>query len=445
MNKSFIPLACLAFLFFFSQCSFLTEDNVLFILPREGMWLHSNDAISLIPASRKGRSAEKDVTVIIEQKSAILYENHFSCQDPVILPIPEGAQSGIMRISCYPRGESEQIQSVDVFFQKQDYGELEILYYPPVPMAGSIVEAVCSFDSGSENPYVRWRLDGRILQEGFRSEGADRFCFYGPGEKGNYSLTAELFPDKPLNGTELSSLYGDCEIYFNDIPDRDGVLEPGEWEHLFYCDGTHIDRGLGLNGERESDALVYAGSRSLDPFCLQGDSGYEFGSESILRYDGKILQGKGLEGKSKLAVRIILNIPDDSAAETVKILETTDGTGDYGFDLFRVENSLMLSFHSETDRFFRSKYDFDQDLYNRPIWLSLDIEPHGKDLLIRWYVDGILEREDFFRSLVIPREFSAGGKTVWGSDGTGYQSFEGVLLEWGFSHIEFDDSPKGKG
>ncbi len=410
------------------------------------MWLHSDDAISLIPASRKSRSAEKDVTVVIEQKSDILYENHFTCHDPVILPIPGGAQSGIMRISCYPRGESDQIQSVDVFFQKQDYGEPEILYYPPVPMAGSIVEAVCSFDSGSDNPYVRWRLDGRILQEGFCSEGADRFCFYGPGEKGNYSLTAELFPGKPLNGTELSPVFGDCEIYFNDIPDRDGVLEPEEWEHLFYCDGTRIDRGLRQIGERDKDALSYLGSHSLVPFCLRGDSGYIFGADSFLRFDGKILQGEALEGNSKLAMRIILNKPDDdSALETVKILETTDGTGDYGFDLFRVGNSFMLSFHSETDRFFRSKCDFDQDLYNRPFWLSLEILPHGKDLLIRWYVDGILEREDVFRSLVIPREYSAGGNTVWGSDGTGYQSFEGVLLEWGFSHFEFNDSPRGKG
>ena len=56
-------------------------------------------------------------------------------------------------------------------------------------------------------------------------------------------MRAEIFPGKPIKEGDRSPWAGEEEIFLNETADAEGELSPGEWENLFFCDGTHIDRG----------------------------------------------------------------------------------------------------------------------------------------------------------------------------------------------------------
>ena len=428
MKKYLMTLVCVAAVFLFPQCRNQSEEASLVILPDEGSWFFGGEDILLVPVVGDENDLPDKIFCTLEQGGVTLFVNSYPYDKTINITVPEKGKSGILHLSCAFPDFPDMTRSVDLYYFKHSYERPEISYYPPVPMAGSIVEAICPLETEGDDPYIIWEMDGRPLGEGYVSEGADRLCFYGAREKGSYTLTAEVFPDRPLKGGDTSPLRGECEIFFDEIPDREGLLDPGEWENLFQCDGTHIDRGNAWEGTEDKGALTYLSSRSLGPFFYEGDRGYAFGSSSYLRYDGKILQGRK-SGHSRLSVRMILKKPEaERDGQTVQIFNTRDGTGDFGFSLFRRGNSLLLSSQSGSDRFFRSEWDMGYDRYDRPFWLSMEVVQKSENLLIRWFVDGILEKEDLFEGMILPGNFRA--EAVLSGEPTGPDISPSAVFFW---------------
>ena len=158
------------------------------------------DSIHLVPVFGVEKDLPEKIFCTLEQGNSILFIDSYPYDKTINITVPDRAESGILRLSCAFPDFPDETRSVDFYYFKQEYERPEISYYPPIPMAGSIVEALCPLDAKGDDPYIKWEMDGRPLGEGYVSEGADRLCFYGAREKGGYTLTAEVFPHKPLRG-----------------------------------------------------------------------------------------------------------------------------------------------------------------------------------------------------------------------------------------------------
>ncbi|MBN2628620.1 MAG: hypothetical protein JXA95_18295 [Spirochaetales bacterium] len=439
MKRITAGLSSLILIVLFSQCLPPEERWAALVPPSRGSWYYRGDSLSLLLNNPREHEPSDRIICYLEKGNLTLQGGNFSYDENISLPIPEETESGILTFSAFETGSGGGQSKTDIYYLERKYGHIGISSYPPLPMAGSIVEVHCTVENPGKNPYIRWTLEGKALGEGYFSDGWDRYCFFSPPKKGNYTVKAELFPGKPLAESDLSPWTGEGEIFLNEIADEEGLLSAGEWDNLFYCDGTHIDRGInGMNADA-GWVLNSLDEKNLSPVILDGDRGYGFSPDSTLRYDGKLLEG--INGPlSRITSRILIKRPAGTGSdETAQIFNTRDGTGDFGFTLFLRDNQLQLSWQLGSDRFLRSYLEMDDSLYNRPLRLTVEVNQTEKALLIRWYLDDILRREDPFEGQYLPPYYEGGGRTVWGKGDTGYPSFEGVLFEWGFKS---DASPE---
>lgn len=357
-------------------------------------------------------------------------EEEFLVGETVVLPIPEGTENGIINVICHCRENRECLSRY--YYLNEAYGTILMETFPPLPMVGSIVQARCYPEGIGDDAYCRWFLEDELLGEGYLSQGGGDICFYGPQKKGSYSLRAELFPHEPLERGDVSPWAGRTEIFFDERAERAGVQLSGPWTHLFLCDGTHIDRGA--SARDGGGAMDLVGRNLLGPTVAGGDRGYRFGSDSYLKYDGKMLQGLGA-ARGMVYMKMALDPSAGQRVTTEQIFSSRDGLDQFSITLFRKEESFLLSLGSQGG-FVRSRLDFPPGLGEEPFRLGLEWEKREEKLLIRWYLDTILIKEDILVGLAVPVRFSGGGSTVWGREY--YPSFRGVLFEWGFA-----ETPEG--
>jgi hypothetical protein len=425
MLKLYFPLliTCLVFL---TQCQ--KDEGIVPDL--SGEWFYSGDTISF--SWNLGRTKKDDiVTSSIEQRGQLIYTENFYDSDNISLSIPNECRSGVLNISSQLPSNDDKKVMTQVYYLEKPYGPISLSYFPPVPMVGSIVEASCTVEDISDDTWFRWSLEDQLIWEGYRKDGGERISFFGPRKRGSYTLELELFPGPIISDRDITPHSETMEIFFNETADSDGKLNSDNWQSLFFCDGTNTDRGRSYIGQSSEKALAFVAGNDLTPQVVGGDRGYGFTSESFLKYDGKILQGQG-STHALIQARMILYPPLGGEPEdkTVQIFSSKDGKGLYSYSLFMKEGNLLFSL-GQNDKYVRSLLEFPSLLEGIPFWLSLVVEQKEENLLIRWYLNYILMKEEKFESFILPQVFSGGGNTIWGREN--YHSFEGVLLEWGFN------------
>lgn len=190
--------------------------------------------------------------------------------------------------------------------------------YPPSlhPSSSGIMRVQLSAPEGAD-PYIRWTLDGEVLQEGYRSDGTDEVLVKSSAEEGVYPVRVELFPTGP-RGNESFPYASSTQYTSRLIVRRTGDLSDNDlspessYYSLFHFLGNLRDDGARVEIFDLPREAQQVGSPDLR--VVNGVFGYYLDGNSGFRVDDFLLPvRKGRLSAFSVSTRI-LSLSSGSAA-----------------------------------------------------------------------------------------------------------------------------------
>ncbi|MFQ3620851.1 MAG: hypothetical protein SNJ78_07890 [Spirochaetales bacterium] len=211
---------------------------------------------------------------------------------PSLVPPPLQRGSYILVLSL-KQGQIEVYQKKIPFFVELGSYTLErfSLYPPSVPPASNALLQVVVQKPEQSDPWLRWTIQGRVVQEKLLSEGGAEVSWISPEKEGVYPVRVDLYPFQPKDSFPSPVFLTAQLIVSNTVGVQENDFSPEEsyWS-LFHFMGNLRDSGS------RKDKLSYkaGGGGNLAPlgspritlknrvfgYYLEGESG--FGTDQLL-------------------------------------------------------------------------------------------------------------------------------------------------------------------
>jgi len=345
-------------------------------------------------------------------------------------PIPPPAmEPGLCAVVVTLReGEGIIAQKKAVFFYDAgDYEITKIAAYPPSFLPGStgIFRAFFSRPEGSD-PFIRWVVDGRTVQERELSRGGDRFLWNAPPIEGVYPVRVDLFPFPPSPGSRHSfpaPLRLSGQVYVDKtrrLSDTDFAPEE-EYHSLFHFLGNLEDHGTRSDKtERRWGHLEAIGEPDMDylsdvfGYRLDGSSGFRTG-EFLLP-----LTPEGELAPFTLRARIF---PVGAPGEGVLFRALSDDGG-FAFSVFTDREGVPAFRFARGDAELVKKSGVVLPS-EKTVLLELSIESGGGILTSQWKIDQRVVASSADAFAAVPRGLR-GYSFIGGAGG-----FVGLIDEFG--------------
>ncbi len=275
-----------------------------------GSYITPEEEISVSLASRDP-AAEMDSlhAELLDAKGAAVQEWSYGSVDPAgargepfLLKLKGDLGDGVYRLKIRVEGVSGKIlasREVPLFCTAFSRRIRSIGSYPSELHPGAVVllEPDLLWE-GDRPPYLRWRVDGRIIREGVPVAENSPLRWKVPDQEGVYPISLEVFPgayaeagtaggaDGADGGTLISSLKAETAVYVSEsITAEPGELGPeGRYGGLYHFRGDVRSEGADM------------GLRGADPFRFEragGVYGYRTAPGESLRSPHPLLPLQG--------------------------------------------------------------------------------------------------------------------------------------------------------
>ncbi len=347
---------------------------------------------------------------------------------PASVPLPAALEPGLYSVTFTLKDGDEKIaERKTVFFcDSGTYGITKIAAYPPSFLPGStgIFRAFFSVPAGAD-PFFRWIVDGRTVQEAVVSRGGDRFLWNAPAVEGVYAVRVELFPFPPSPGSSFgfpASVRLAGQVYVDKtrrLADTDFAPE-SEYYSLFHFLGNLNDDGFrndktGYGGGN----LETIGEPKMD--FLQDAFGYLLDGKSGFKAAEILLPAAGERfSPFTLAARLF---PGDDTAGRV-LFRTMSDDGLFEFSVFTDQEGVLSCRMISGDARIEKKAGVVLPS-GKTVLLELFVESSGDTLVSQWKLDGriVSSSADAF----VPGPLPARGYSFIGGPG----GIAGLLDEFG--------------
>ncbi|MDC7239257.1 MAG: hypothetical protein PQJ50_02750 [Spirochaetales bacterium] len=195
-----------------------SESNYSLESVEDGTVLEPGGQINIV-LSELGGNAQSVKVSLLDSEGEVIAEDTV---DPAILKglgmpldLPEDLEDGIysLHFEVYEGTVLLYEESRYFFVSGGNLGISSLNTYPPGIKPKDTVQAEVNLLYPEESdPWLRWTLDGAVLQEGPVSEKGFVCIFTAPDKEGVYSLSAELFPVEP-QGDHVSSVFRRTDIF----------------------------------------------------------------------------------------------------------------------------------------------------------------------------------------------------------------------------------------
>ena len=353
---------------------------------------------------------------------------------PALIPpqLPPGTYTLQLTLK---KGSTQTYQNRVTFFVAEGPYELErISLFPPsvLPFSTAIVQVALRIPSPSD-PWIRWTIQGKVVQEKLYSQGGAELRWTSPAKEGVYPVRVDLFPHPPKEGTTYSfasPTYLTSQLVVSStvgLQDTDLKPESSHWS-LFHFMGNLKDSGYRKNkAEYGRGHLKEIGSpqvllkETVFGYYLDGKSGFVT-EQFLLSFEGE----PPLESFSlRFRLRPEAPVEDRTWFET----KTKEGT-------------FHLKIHTNKDKKIEAFLEVGNSRIvipsrgsiqeGRAQQLELSFTQEAKMLRAMWSLEGI--SEDPVGAFELPE----GGLSTFGKEGISWigigeegSGFVGVLDEFG--------------
>ena len=124
---------------------------------------------------------------------------------PALIP-PQLSPGTYTLVLALKKGQTQAYQNRITFFVGEGSYELErISLFPPsvLPFSTAILQVSLRIPPNTD-PWIRWIIQGKVVQEMLYSQGGAELRWTSPGKEGVYPVGVELFPSPPKEGTTYS-------------------------------------------------------------------------------------------------------------------------------------------------------------------------------------------------------------------------------------------------
>jgi len=346
---------------------------------------------------------------------------------PVTLPenLPEGYY--LLNLTVTSDGETVRQKELSFFIREEQPRMNGLVSYPLVFHPGG--EGLVIMDAyipRGQDPWIRWRFQGRILAEGLYSRGLDRVLVQGPQSPGIFSLRAELFPQAPPAGQYWdfdSPVFVESPVYVSAQPEPgpNDLDYPGSYYSLFHFQGEITDLG-----ERPVPlVLTPVGQPSLD--VSRGIFGYRMEPGSGFSGDQLLVPVSDRGELEPFSLVLVFSLP--GSAENRTILETVSRDGGFRLSLSTNADGIpSLEIRTGSSVLSLSPGEAWAGGEFNPLILSVFPDYKNRKISLLWYQEGSLVTgtpADWNPGPLDPR-----GTTRLGGDGGGAEILDELGVYW---------------
>jgi len=385
MKKIFVFLTVLSFSLIscndVSEFLFETDQSVKIRTVDSGAIFKGGEAFNLAIISGQTAVPEKYTVTIIDESGFNWGETTVEIEDmdeeySSSLVVPQELPPGkyFFHIRVFENDVEVAVEEIVVFKTDYEYGINELISLPQETVVGKDVFIQASALYPPEvDPFLRWSLDGAVIQEGFLSEGLDSLHWTSGDKAGLYSIRLDIFPQK-VSSALLSSVNESVVIIVSERAiDGAGVFQPVEDYTLLY----HFAGDLSPENP-ELFTHSFTGEVGAQPY---GNSFlYSIGENSGLSASGPILpRGDGNLTPFSINARFSLSGVDSLG----NILSLEDSEG-FSLSLKAVEGGFLKIKVGSAESFSMSPFPYDtiSDL-------TIHVIPRKEELEIRWFFNGL--------------------------------------------------------
>ncbi|GAB4374141.1 MAG: hypothetical protein Kow009_09800 [Spirochaetales bacterium] len=350
--------------------------------------------------------------------------------------VPPGLGPGTYTlVLTLQRGQAISYQNRVTFFVEDGSYELDrISLFPPavLPFSTAILKVELAVPAESD-PWIRWSIEGSVVQEKLYSQGGGTLQWTAPGKEGVYPVQVELFPRAPEEGTTYSFAspitLSSQLVVSSSVGLQDSDFQPeSEYWSLFHFTGNRKDSGY-----RKGKAVYGKGNLKeigLPQVMLKGTMfGYDLDGKSGFMTDQLLLPLQETSFPPNWAVRFRL-LPEEPVADRTWF-ETTSKDGMFRLQV-RTNSDRRLEAIVETGGARVMVPSLGAIQAETPQEVELSFTQVGNAFQARWRIGDLEESPlDVF---AVP----AGGFTFTGNEGgawigTGKEGngFVGVVDEFG--------------
>jgi hypothetical protein len=353
---------------------------------------------------------------------------------PALIPpqLPPGTYTLQLTLK---KGSTQTYQNRVTFFVAEGLYELErISLFPPsvLPFSTAIVQVALRIPSQSD-PWIRWTIQGKVVQEKLYSQGGAELRWTSPEKEGVYPVRVDLFPHPPREGTTYSfasPTYLTSQLVVSStvgIQDTDLKPESSHWS-LFHFMGNLQDSGYRKNKAvygrghlKEIGSPQVQLKETVFGYYLDGKSGFVT-EQFLLSFDGE-----SPLGGFTLRFRLRPGVP----VEDRTWFETKSKEGTFHLKIQTNTDKKLEAFLEVggARMIFPSRGTVQE---GRAQLLELSFTQVGKMLQARWSFEGVPEEP------VEALELPEGGLEAFGKEGVswigigeGGSGFVGILDEFG--------------
>lgn len=383
MKKRYLFFTILVFSLFscndVSDFLFETEQTVEINTVSDGSVFNGGDSFSLSIRSDQAVLPEQFTLTIIDESGVNWGETTVDIDKlddfySTNLIVPDELPPGryIFHIRVFENNQEIASKEITLFKTNEQYSIDSLFSLPQETEAGKDVFIRAKINVQEQaNPFMRWTLEGRVLKEGFLSEGLDTLHWKAGEEVGLYSIRLDVFPEE-VDADLLSSINESVEIVVSeDVLKETEALKPDEDFSLLY----HFAGDLSpVSPEKFVNSQV--GEVGAKPF--ENSYLYFLGKNSGVKASGNIFpSNNGLLTPFSLEGRFSLTPGNGN------IFSLEDNSG-FKFKL-KAEDSGYLSVSINGVEAFSEK-SFPLELLT---YLTIHLLPGDKETEIRWFFDGL--------------------------------------------------------
>ncbi|MBN2658763.1 MAG: hypothetical protein JXR86_17045 [Spirochaetales bacterium] len=376
-----------------SDFLFETEQSVEIRTVDSGAIFYGGESIPLDILSVKAAVPEKYTVTIIDELGVNWGETTVLIENPEeeyasSLVVPPELPSGkyIFHISVFENDVLIADEDLTIFKAESAYLINELISLPQETVTGKDVFIQASITAPSErDPFLRWRLEGSILSEGYLSEGSDTLYWKAGDKTGLYSIELEVFPEQ-VSAELVSSIRDSVVIVVSDKELLEtGSLQPEEdYSFLYHFAGDLIP----VNPEKFVHSLIgVVGAKAYNNYflyTLSGNNGIA-ATGPILPSQERLLTPFSING------RFSLSLPPSTG--NILLIEDEEG---FLCSLSALEGGYLKLDLDGLESV--SEVPFDYEVLTE---LTVHVLPGIETTEIRWFINGlaagktVLDRGDF--------------------------------------------------
>lgn len=321
---------------------------------------------------------ERGETVVPIPESEIEYSTS------LVIPeeLPPGKYTFYVRV--YESDTEISFKEIIIFKTDEDYIVEQLVSMPFETEAEKdvIIQADITYPENGD-PFLRWSLDGSVLEEGLLSEGFDTFHWQAAEDNGLYHILLEVFPES-CNTSMQSSVFDIAEIVVTDNPltGSDLLTPEEEYSLLFHFSGDHIP-------ENPSEFTI-SESGEIKPEAFNNKLMYSFSENSGIQVVGSVIPMSNGD-VSAFSINGGFSLYD-SSGEGNFIKVTSESNELFSLTVNETDNlEFTVGNHSSVSLFSVKEFTV----------FSLQVIPSAEGIEIRWFRNGDNGGNDFLNTTFI--------------------------------------------